>query len=110
MFGPKTLKLSTIDPTFSVISVNESPRTYEIRYECGRVCGLKSSSYRVQSDSFSVIGQSNRLDIGVTYCTRLFHNDMNRCMADAKKLKDGLADVPASGKKRQTAMGTPPPQ
>ena len=38
VFGPKTLKFSTIDPTCSVISVNESPsRTYEIRYECGKL-------------------------------------------------------------------------
>ena len=47
------------------------------RYSTSAVeCGLKSSSYRVQSDSFSVIGKSSRLDIGVTYCTRLVPNDM----------------------------------
>lgn len=38
VFGPKTLKFSTIDPIRSIISVNESPpRTYEIQYECGRM-------------------------------------------------------------------------
>jgi hypothetical protein len=42
VFGRKTLKFSTIDPTCSIISVNESPpRTYEIHYECGRVWSEK---------------------------------------------------------------------
>src|SRR5262249_56515869 len=47
------------------------------RYSTSAVeCGLKSSSYKVQSDSFSVIGKSSRLDIGVTYSTRPVRNDM----------------------------------
>jgi hypothetical protein len=42
VFGPKTLKFSTLDPTCSISHVNESPpRTYEIQYECGRVWNEK---------------------------------------------------------------------